>query len=125
MKSVFVQPKKKRITSWDYLNEQHWITKVTRFDLVIPIWVSYLVFVQEEYQNSKEDENDWMTVDRARSIYQQAVDTTQYHYQESHAVWNAYIDFELELIRQGHQGHLTVEKLRSLFLDRLQIPHQG
>ncbi|KAJ3057547.1 Splicing factor [Rhizophlyctis rosea] len=94
--------------------------------LSIRIWDAYLKYASEEYLSGLDDEEHerWITLVRVREIAAQAIHATSWHFAESHVVWNTYKDLELKTVKL-QQTTESVEKVRSMFLDRLRIPHSA
>ena len=64
----------------------------------ITIWKSYVDYAIEEHLESMEDpdEEPVLTEDEVRTICHRAIKFTEYHIPESHTIWNAWMDFELQ-----------------------------
>jgi hypothetical protein len=40
----------------------------------------------------------WLSADEARQICSEAAKTTELHYEQSHAIWNLWRDFEMKVL---------------------------
>ncbi|KAF2154994.1 hypothetical protein K461DRAFT_311337 [Myriangium duriaei CBS 260.36] len=93
------------------------------------VWSTYAVangFSEGDEDTWTEDDKmickEVFTRDMVLDVWTQAVEATQWRMDESHVVWNRYV----ELIMQDFPGHPSVqavEKVQMLYMTRLQVPH--
>ncbi|KAJ3314939.1 tyrosyl-DNA phosphodiesterase 1 [Blyttiomyces sp. JEL0837] len=106
--------------------------------LSIPLWVGYVQYATQgaipDSEEEEEDENEngvsktqepWMPIDKARSVCEQAKTATELHIPESHKVWNIYRDFELRILEATPEDASQIDRVRNMFLSRLQVPHSN
>jgi len=89
----------------------------------ITIWKEYLEYVIEEYNISKEeDEESILSVNEIQQLCQKAINITKFDLANSHIIWNINRDFELQLLEENPSPD-KIKAVNEMFLNRLQIPH--
>ncbi|KAG0375227.1 RNA-binding protein 4F [Mortierella sp. AD032] len=95
--------------------------------LSIKVWKSYVDYAVQEYNESKEYQEEGEIVVSAQDltkIFKRADKWTGHHIPESHTIWNVWIDFELErLEEQDPVSPEDVKRVKKIYLDRIAIPH--
>ncbi|KAF9133230.1 Splicing factor [Mortierella sp. 14UC] len=99
--------------------------------LSIKIWKSYIDYAVQEYNESKEYQQDAreeseivVSAQDLTRIFKRADKWTKHHIPKSHTVWNVWIDFELEkLAAQDPVSAEDVGRVKKMYLDRITIPH--
>ncbi|KAF9367848.1 hypothetical protein CPB97_005256, partial [Podila verticillata] len=68
--------------------------------LSIAIWKSYTEYAVQEYFEAAEhgDEETFLTKDKVTAIFQKANKFTGHHIAQSHVVWNAWAEFETQIL---------------------------
>ncbi|KAL6597647.1 hypothetical protein LY90DRAFT_677112 [Neocallimastix californiae] len=89
----------------------------------INIWKEYLEYVIEDYNTSKEEEEEsLLSVDEIRKLCEKAINVTKFDLTNSHIIWNIYKDFELKILEENPSPE-NIKKINEMFLDRLKTPH--
>ena len=101
-------------------------------------WLAYCEWVWSLHTDCQTADAGWpeeeqiygqelFSLDVARDVWQQGAQATQFRLNDSHELWNRWMSTELEqLPRSQVSKSITqqdVERVRMLFLNRLQIPH--
>jgi len=89
----------------------------------INIWKEYLEYVIEEYNTSKEeDEEPLLNVNEIQKLCQKAISMTKFDLTNSHIIWNIYKDFELQLLEENPNPE-KIKMVEEMFSERLKTPH--
>ncbi|KAG0266470.1 Splicing factor [Mortierella polycephala] len=94
--------------------------------LSINIWKSYVEYATQEYIESAGLEASEIVVskDHLRRIFQKADKYVGYHIPQSHVIWNAWMDFELQqLDAQKPTPPEDIGRVKAMYLGRIAIPH--
>ncbi|RKO86301.1 hypothetical protein BDK51DRAFT_35367 [Blyttiomyces helicus] len=97
--------------------------------LSVPIWLEYLSFLIEEYEDAKggEEGGDGMDVDAApwitpavlREAFGKALNAAGFHFLQGNDIWKLMRDFEMSALEAA------IATMRKLYLDRLKLPLTG
>ncbi|KAL7751697.1 Splicing factor [Sorochytrium milnesiophthora] len=110
-------------------------SKATKNSYSVDLWMQYIDFIVQSYDTYKEvlaeapeyAEQPLYSTDEMRAMFQQAVSMLGYHVAESHRIWNAFVEFELSLLQETPRlvpsSKEEVDRIRSMFLERLEVPH--
>ncbi|ORX65766.1 hypothetical protein BCR32DRAFT_250596 [Anaeromyces robustus] len=89
----------------------------------INVWKEYLEYVIDEYNTSKEEEEEpLLNVEEIRKLCEKAINVTKFDLTNSHIIWNIYKDFELKLLEENPSPE-RVKAINDMFLNRLKTPH--
>ncbi|KAF9901075.1 RNA-binding protein 4F [Linnemannia zychae] len=99
--------------------------------LSIKVWKSYVDYALQEYNESKEYQQDGqeeeeivVSAQDLTRIFKRADKWTKYHIPESHTIWNVWITFELERLEaQDPVSPEDVGRVKKMYLERIAIPH--
>ncbi|KAG0340152.1 Squamous cell carcinoma antigen recognized by T-cells 3 [Podila humilis] len=94
--------------------------------LSITIWKSYTEYASQEYLESLEsgDEETAMTKDMVSRIFREADKFTGHHIAKSHEIWNAWAEFEIQILdAQETPSQEDVKMITTMFEKRLTIAH--
>ncbi len=97
------------------------------------LWLAYCEWFWSLYTDCQNGDAGWpeeeqalgqevFSLDIALSIWQEGAKAIQYRLNDSHELWNRWISIELEQLTANPNPH-TVERIRKLFIERMQIPH--
>ncbi|TAQ89377.1 hypothetical protein B7494_g2274 [Chlorociboria aeruginascens] len=97
------------------------------------LWLAYCEWVWSLYTDCQTADAGWpeeeqllgqelFSLETALDVWQQGARATQYRLNDSHELWNRWISIELEHLSK-YPGQAGIQRVRTLFLDRLQIPH--
>jgi squamous cell carcinoma antigen recognized by T-cells 3 len=101
----------------------------------LKLWLAYCEWVWSLYTDCQTADAGWpedeqvlgqelFSLDTALDVWQQGAQATQYRLNDSSELWNRWISIELEQLSKSPTRE-NVERVRKLFLDRLQIPQDG
>jgi len=89
----------------------------------INIWKEYLEYVIEDYNNSKEEnEQSILNFEEIQKLCEKAINITKFDLTSSHLIWNIYKDFELQILEENPSPE-KIKQINEIFLDRLKTPH--
>ncbi|GET53286.1 RNA-binding protein Prp24 [Rhizophagus irregularis DAOM 181602=DAOM 197198] len=97
-------------------------SKAVQDYLSINLWKEYVSYIVQEYKNGLNEmelENEsecTITLDQVRKIFDEANRETCYYITESHQIWDAYKDFEVEILEAS-------PRVKKMYESRLKIPH--
>ncbi|KAF9191909.1 Splicing factor [Haplosporangium sp. Z 11] len=94
--------------------------------LSIRIWKSYVEYATQEYIESigLEASETIVSKDHLRRIFQKADKYVGYHIPQSHVIWNAWMEFELQQLEaQKPTPPEDIERVKAMYLGRIAIPH--
>ncbi|KAJ3220563.1 Squamous cell carcinoma antigen recognized by T-cells 3 [Clydaea vesicula] len=132
------------VSTKDKINLLNLYAVATKDYLSIKIWRDYLVFaikgyftkdfeseeIMEDDDEDNEDEMDidepWLSISAVREICFNAIGKCGYHFEKSHEIWNLWKDFEINVLKnlcEKKEKEEQTLKLRTMFLERLQVPH--
>jgi hypothetical protein len=97
------------------------------------LWLAYCEWYWSLYSDCQNGDAGWseeeqevgqavFTLQEALMLWSQGAEATKYRLSDSHLLWNQYISIELQELSKS-QAPESLERIRKLFLDRLQIPH--
>ncbi|TVY46832.1 putative RNA-binding protein [Lachnellula occidentalis] len=97
------------------------------------LWLAYCEWVWSLHTDCQNGDAGWpeeeqlfgqeaFSLETALNIWQQGAQATQYRLNDSHELWNRWISIEQEQLALSKTPE-RIERIRTLFLDRLQIPH--
>lgn len=97
------------------------------------LWLAYCEWVWSLHTDSQNGDAGWpeeeqlfgqeaFSLETSLDIWQQAAQATQYRLNDSHELWNRWISIEEEQLALAPSPE-RVQRVRALFLDRLQTPH--
>jgi RNA recognition motif-containing protein len=97
------------------------------------IWVAYCEWLLSLYTDCRDPDAGWpeeeqqlgqelFSLQTAQQVWQEGAAATQYRINDSHELWNRWITIELEELAKS-PTRAGVERVRKIFLDRLQTPH--
>ncbi|GES81199.1 pre-mRNA splicing factor [Rhizophagus clarus] len=107
-------------------------SKAVQDYLSINLWKGYTSYIVQEYKsylnemNETELENEsecTITLDQVRKIFDEAIRETCYYITESHQIWDAYKDFEIEILEASPRDEQQKIRVEKMFESRLKIPH--
>jgi RNA recognition motif-containing protein len=101
----------------------------------LKLWLAYCEWVWSLYTDCQTADAGWpedeqalgqelFSLDTALDVWQQGAQATQYRLNDSGELWNRYISIELEQLAKSPTREY-IERVRKLFLERLQIPQAG
>jgi RNA recognition motif-containing protein len=99
----------------------------------LKLWSQYCEWVWSLHTDCQSGEAGWpeeeqelgrelFSLQTAMEIFEQGAQAAQYRINDSHVLWNRWISIELEELAKNPKQE-AIGKLRSLFLERLQVPH--
>ncbi|KAF8865154.1 hypothetical protein BDZ45DRAFT_669047 [Acephala macrosclerotiorum] len=99
----------------------------------IKLWLAYCEWVWSLYTDCQNGDAGWteeeqqvgqelFPLEMALDIWNQGAQATQYRLNDSHELWNRWMLIELDQL-PNPLDHQSLERVRSLFLDRLHTPH--
>ncbi|ORX55911.1 hypothetical protein BCR36DRAFT_320539 [Piromyces finnis] len=89
----------------------------------INVWKEYLEYVIEEYNTSKEEEEEpLLNVNEIQKLCQRALNLTKFDLANSHITWNIYKNFELQLLKVNPSPE-KIKMIEEMFSERFKIPH--
>ncbi|KAJ4846914.1 hypothetical protein Tsubulata_010310 [Turnera subulata] len=93
--------------------------------LSVPLWCSYLNYVQEHDPSVRQCSPDGIS--KARALFEQALVAAGLHLSQGPSIWDSYRDFELALLLSIPPDdlkakELQVQRVRTLFKRQLSIP---
>jgi RNA recognition motif-containing protein len=99
----------------------------------IKLWLAYCEWVWSLYTDCQTADAGWpeeeqllgqelFSLEIALDVWQQGAQATQYRLNDSHELWNRWVSIEQEELSKSLTEE-KIDRIRSLFLDRLQIPH--
>ncbi|KAG0211431.1 Splicing factor [Mortierella sp. GBA30] len=94
--------------------------------LSINIWKSYVAYATQEYMESKDlsESETVVSMSDMRKIFKEADKFTGHHIPQSHIIWNAWMDFELQqLANQTPAGSEDIKRVKTMYLERIAVPH--
>jgi hypothetical protein len=65
----------------------------------------------------------WLDIQRAREICVEGAKTTELHLSQSHQTWGVLRDLELRILQSDPKNQAQIDRVRSLYLARLKVPH--
>jgi RNA recognition motif-containing protein len=97
------------------------------------LWLSYCEYYWSLYQACQNDDAGWSAEDQelgremftllaALDLWSQGVEATKYRINDSHEIWVRWMSIQLEQLEQEQKPD-SIELIKELFLERLQIPH--
>jgi squamous cell carcinoma antigen recognized by T-cells 3 len=97
------------------------------------LWFAYCEWIWSLYTDCQSGDAGWseeeqllgqelFSLDMALDVWQQGAQATRYRLHDSHLLWNRWISIELEELAKDPET-AAIERIKALFLDRLQIPH--
>ncbi|KAF4633599.1 hypothetical protein G7Y89_g4530 [Cudoniella acicularis] len=97
------------------------------------LWLAYCEWVWSLYTDCQNGDAGWpeeeqmlgqelFSLDTALDVWKQGAQATQYRLSDSHELWNRWISVEQEQLSKNSSPE-GIERVKNLFLDRLQIPH--
>lgn len=97
------------------------------------LWLAYCEWVWSLYTDCQTADAGWpeeeqklgqelFSLDMALDVWQQGAQATSFRLNDSHELWNRWISIELDRLSTSPSRE-GIERLRNLFLARLQIPH--
>ncbi|KAG9239667.1 hypothetical protein BJ875DRAFT_86503 [Amylocarpus encephaloides] len=97
------------------------------------LWLAYCEWYWSLYTDSQNSDAGWpeeeqmlgqelFSLEAALGEWQKGGSATKYRLDDSHELWNRWISIELEQLSKS-QNRADVERIKHLFLERLQIPH--
>ncbi|CAG8634584.1 14937_t:CDS:10 [Funneliformis caledonium] len=108
----------------------HLYGKAVEDYLSINLWKDYTSYVVQEYKSGlnemqvDKDESDCVvTLDQVRKIFEEANREICYYITESHQIWDAYRDFEVEILEASPRDDEQKSRVRKMYESRLKIPH--
>ncbi|KAI9024089.1 hypothetical protein DFJ74DRAFT_667240 [Hyaloraphidium curvatum] len=87
----------------------------------------YALHIALAVEFSDPDADPILAEEEVRSLCQRANSACQWHIQESHLVWDAFRDFEVQLLDRltaPEPREAQVNRIRTLYRDRLRVPHR-
>ncbi|RIA88649.1 hypothetical protein C1645_826059 [Glomus cerebriforme] len=104
-------------------------SKAVQDYLSINLWKEYTSYMVQEYKNGLNkmelDINESeciVTLDQVRKIFDEANRETCYYITGSHQIWDAYRDFEVEILESSPRDEQK-NRVRNMYESRLKIPH--
>ncbi|KAF9383432.1 RNA-binding protein 4F, partial [Podila verticillata] len=94
--------------------------------LSIAIWKSCTEYAVQEYFEAAEhgDEEAFLTKDKVTTIFQKANKFTGHHIAQSHVVWNAWAEFETQILdAQEPRSEDDIKRIKSMYEKRLTVAH--
>ena len=99
----------------------------------IKLWLAYCEWVWSLYTDCQTADAGWpeeeqllgqelFSLEIALDVWQQGAQATQYRLNDSHELWNRWVAIEQEELSKAPTKE-KIDRIRTLFLDRLQIPH--
>ncbi|PKK76425.1 hypothetical protein RhiirC2_734338 [Rhizophagus irregularis] len=104
-------------------------SKAVQDYLSINLWKEYVSYIVQEYKNGLNEmelENEsecTITLDQVRKIFDEANRETCYYITESHQIWDAYKDFEVEILEASPRDEQQNIRVKKMYESRLKIPH--
>ncbi|CZR60543.1 related to pre-mRNA splicing factor [Phialocephala subalpina] len=97
------------------------------------LWLAYCEWVWSLYTDCQNGDAGWpedeqqvgqelFPLEMALDVWTQGAQATQYRLNDSHELWNRWMSIELGQLPDP-PNQQSLERVRNLFLDRLQIPH--
>ncbi|RDL37616.1 uncharacterized protein BP5553_05049 [Venustampulla echinocandica] len=97
------------------------------------LWLAYCEWVWSLHTDCQNGDAGWpeeeqllgqelFSLETALDVWQQGAQATQYRLSDGHELWNRWISIEQEQL-SGLEDKERIERIKRLFLDRLQIPH--
>ncbi|OBT61980.1 hypothetical protein VE03_08647 [Pseudogymnoascus sp. 23342-1-I1] len=97
------------------------------------LWVQYCEWIWSLHTDCQSSDAGWseeeqrlgqelFSLDTAIDLWQQGAHAIRYRLDDSHSLWNRYMSIELWLLAKT-PSPAAVERVRALYLDRLQVPH--
>lgn len=97
------------------------------------LWLAYCEWIWSLYTDCQSGGAGWSEEEQqlgqelfpltmALEIWHQGAQATRYRLNDSHLLWNRLISIELEELAKN-PGQPAIERIRALFVDRLQTPH--
>ncbi|KAG0348063.1 RNA-binding protein 4F [Podila minutissima] len=94
--------------------------------LSIAIWKSYTDYAVQEYFEAAEhgDDESVLTKDKVTAIFQKANTFTGHHIAQSHIIWNAWAEFETQILdAQESPSEDDIKRIKSMYEQRLVVAH--
>ncbi|KAG0027208.1 RNA-binding protein 4F [Podila clonocystis] len=94
--------------------------------LSIAIWKSYTEYAVQEYFEAAEhgDDESILTKDKVTAIFQKAITFTGHHIAQSHVIWNAWAEFETQILNaQESRSEDDIKRIKSMYEQRLAVAH--
>ncbi|KAF9300484.1 RNA-binding protein 4F [Mortierella antarctica] len=94
--------------------------------LSIAIWKSYTEYAVQEYFEAAEhgDDGSVLTKDKVTAIFQKANTFTGHHIAQSHIIWNAWAEFETQILdAQESPSEDDIKRIKSMYEQRLVVAH--
>jgi RNA recognition motif-containing protein len=99
----------------------------------IKLWMAYCEWVWSLYTDCQNGDAGWpeeeqllgqelFSLETALDVWQQGAQAIQYRLNDSHELWNRWLSIELDQLADPPDPK-ALERLRTLFLERLQTPH--
>jgi RNA recognition motif-containing protein len=96
------------------------------------LWLANCEWVWSLYTDCQNGDAGWpeeeqmlgqeiFSIDTALDAWQEGYQAIKYRLDDSHELWNRWMSIELEHL--ANSSHRNIDRVRILFLDRLQIPH--
>ncbi|KAL2071702.1 hypothetical protein VTL71DRAFT_12937 [Oculimacula yallundae] len=97
------------------------------------LWLAYCEWFWSLYTDCQNGDAGWPEEEQqvgqevfslavALDVWQEGSQATQYRLNDSHELWNRWMSIELEQVSKAPTRE-KIERARSLFFDRLQVPH--
>ena len=99
----------------------------------LKLWSAYCEWVWSLYTDCQTADAGWpeeeqllgqelFSIDTALDVWRQGAQATQFRLNDSHELWNRWMSIEIEQFSKSRTLE-NLDRIRKLFLDRLQIPH--
>ncbi|KAE8453990.1 hypothetical protein EG329_007766 [Mollisiaceae sp. DMI_Dod_QoI] len=99
----------------------------------IKLWLAYCEWVWSLYTDCQNGDAGWpeeeqllgqelFSLETALDVWQQGAQATRYRLNDSYELWNRWMSIELDQLASSPNPQ-SLERIRNLFLDRLQTPH--